>query len=666
MDIKSLFNLILLAITVTTILITIVSFIIFKLRQVSLFKSKSKLIKLESTFFHRYAPHIELENNKIVEEDLRKRGSSPNKRKRNWSLGALIIFIIVLASFFFEDHYNYRRAIQRRVANAKDFRQLVKHGMLKSYNYSPSSPTPIISNTLSGRGVKQASYLKSKLNKKSFCIYSHLNKAPISKLAQSKWISFFNRHSLSHKVYKRYGNYNNCLWIFPHIFNIRGSELRKLKKNIQGKNIIFTGGFAQRDGFGKKFKENFLLDNYYLNFVTPNLKSPQDSMIIVDKEFGWDTASGRLLNWQPINRHHSAILTKGPQSISVVDYNSKLLKQRDFYLSRVYSKDNFLWTSLDPIKENKVADLVILHFLAKLYKIPVTRVSSWPSGHKHSVSIVTTIDDPIYSYSHLLNIFKKREIPHTLFTNFSNLKGIFPLIHEKEDVYLALTNVPEDNLYEKDLKNHFKFFEGVRLDMEEYGRRPVKGFLPYKEIITKKILNTINQNQYSYLFGGKNSYSKSPIPIHGSNIYYIPKMNKSLAEMSKDTTLVTKENFTDYMKSMLNDHISTNSHYILKIENSIIKNPILKIALADFLTSREKDEFTNLDDVVGWKNLREEISIKTKKIGKSYQVKVKNNSMKNMKSFKIYFYGKTRKSIKVDGLMKLETKTFKIEDRQSI
>lgn len=666
MDIKALFNIILLSITVTTILITIISFIIFKIRQLNVFQTKSSLHVLESAFFHRHAPHLETKNVSLLEEESKKRLSQPKRQKRNWSLGILITFLIILTAFFFEDHFNYRRAIQRRVATAKEYRGLVKDGMLRSYKYSNSALTPKLIPKISNQGSQQLRYIAKELKKKNFCIYKNARFTKTSNLAIKSWVSFFKRHSINYKKYSKIGSYN-CAWVFPQITHITPSQLEVARKLFAKVPSIVTGSFAQFYKNGKDHPDNFLLDQFSINLITPDKKIGYNSLIITGKGFGWDINSGLMANWTPLVSKKSAYMTNSPSGLIVSDYSGSPLKLEKQYLSRNYVKDRFLWTSLDP-QNTKHSDLIISYYFAKILSIPTVRISPWPNKRNSIVSIVTTMSDPLYSYSHFTELINRFKLPHTLFTNMEELRGLIDLIPKELEVEYALRSLPEDRLSENTKLYHFKFFEQKRLDLEEFGRKPVLGHTPSDGNYTNKILNGVSQNKIKYLYGGKRFPSHTPSFIKGAGFIYLAAMNKSLLALSKDSTIVTKENFLEKLRGDTVESQKLNSHYILKLENSILKNPILKSTLIDYFSESDPSNFSTISKIVNWKNLRQKLNISIQVLpNETIKVVVINKSDQDMYDFSFFFdHYLTEREVNIKSLMVDEQRVFMFKKSELI
>lgn len=70
LDVRSFFNILLLGISLSTVLVTLISFLIFKFRYSVSAKKNENLHELDGSFFRRFAPQLEEENR--VEMELKK------------------------------------------------------------------------------------------------------------------------------------------------------------------------------------------------------------------------------------------------------------------------------------------------------------------------------------------------------------------------------------------------------------------------------------------------------------------------------------------------------------------------------------------------------------------------------------------------------------------
>jgi len=110
MDIKNIFNIILLALSLTTIFITLISYIVFKLRQASSVNSVDDFYKLEGSYFRRYAPELEKLNDEKREEKLAKEKNPKRFYVKILSMFAFV-FLVILSVFLVDEYYHSRSKV---------------------------------------------------------------------------------------------------------------------------------------------------------------------------------------------------------------------------------------------------------------------------------------------------------------------------------------------------------------------------------------------------------------------------------------------------------------------------------------------------------------------------------------------------------------------------
>lgn len=110
MDVKSLFNIILLGLSLTTIFITMVSYIVFKLRQSSFIGGENEFYKLEGSYFRRYAPELEKRNEELKAE-IKKQERNPRKFYLKIVGMFSFIFLIIVTVLLADEYYQRRNQI---------------------------------------------------------------------------------------------------------------------------------------------------------------------------------------------------------------------------------------------------------------------------------------------------------------------------------------------------------------------------------------------------------------------------------------------------------------------------------------------------------------------------------------------------------------------------
>lgn len=107
MDIKSFFNIVLLGLSLTTIFITMISYIVFKLRQGSIISNNYEFQKLEGSYFRRYAPELEKINERKRAE-MRKIERNPKKFYYKIISIFAFVFLIIITLLMADEYYQQR------------------------------------------------------------------------------------------------------------------------------------------------------------------------------------------------------------------------------------------------------------------------------------------------------------------------------------------------------------------------------------------------------------------------------------------------------------------------------------------------------------------------------------------------------------------------------
>jgi hypothetical protein len=217
------------------------------------------------------------------------------------------------------------------------------------------------------------------------------------------------------------------------------------------------------------------------------------------------------------------------------------VNKNQVFLSRLKISKKKIWTSLDPIKSSLETDFVIKHMLAYLINTPIIKLSTWPHGVKSVTSFITTIDDDLFSYQHIFDIFENNNIPHTLFLDSDAYAGVRKMYKDSVSYEIGVTNHKNPEIVSLNLHENFNFFESEKLSLEEMGKRKVSGFLPYKGIINANQLNSLEQNHYSYFYGNSKIIASSPIFIMDGSFLYVPNTSPDSQMITANRTLISKE-----------------------------------------------------------------------------------------------------------------------------
>lgn len=615
MDVKKIFNIILLTLSLSTIFITLISYVIFKLRQATAGKANKDKFKLEGTYFRKFAPHLEESNQRELEKKVAKQ-SSP--RARAIKVSSLIGFVVLITftMFMFEDYFTYRKQLKDRFTSAQEFKELIRHGLLKKHEYTPHYGLVHMEETIPPKAKEQYAHYHRFFSEQRFCIASTIrakfhNNIPHME-GLRRWVGFFKRHGLKYGVYKDVKNKWNCTWIIPHITSFSGRERVFLEEVMNKRKVLITGAFATQNGIGKPAKTDYFKDLFLNNPLKETRTTP--TIINSNSSILSEVPSGRLLNWHPVDKRKSYVLGKNEVDLSVANYDgipSKFVAEDiTSFKSRIILKDHYAWTSLDPMLrkgiEQYYSDLYLMGILHKINHRSMVKISNWKDQVLSPLIFLLSINDGDIAYIDMIDYFDKMETEYALAVKGPYLRKIFDDIKHKEKIELAVVNIEADNIKVLEGRESFDFIEKERFELEEISKIKVEGFVPSKEVFFDNTVDGINQNRLSYLFGGKKVMSHSPVFVKNANFVYIPRIIEDSTGVEKDLTLIHPDEFYQRLKDDFDIAQSVNGIYVSSTSNTAYSDPLFRKGMEKFV-EENKDIAQHFSKIAKWLRIRSDL-----------------------------------------------------------
>ncbi|PIK15574.1 MAG: hypothetical protein CES88_02295 [Halobacteriovorax sp. JY17] len=629
MDIKNFFNILLLAISLTTILVTLVSYIVFKLRLAS---AKRTLTDdpLEGAFFRRFSPLIQKSFN-----EQRERQDKDNKKKVSFKVKFvslfLFLFTVIASLLLFEDYFSYRRVLSDRVLSASNFRELVKQGHLKTYTYTPREESAVILKMISRNTVDQREYLLGQLRKQNFCIISTPRALRFSKenhsLALLQWKDFFKRNNLNYRVRNSILESSNCLSIYPHILSLSNSQRKVLKESKYP--FLVTGGFGEIDGLGGEVETSLLED--LLGRKIQSEDSALPTLISSERDYLWEIDGGSYLPWLPIDISFAHVTSREANILSS-NYNGRVLRKNSKLLSREVREEKLTWTSLDPI-DHPYSDLVFLNIFAKMKSIPVFKIANHRDS-KTGVSFVYRQDQPSDDLKDARELFAPLKGAWTLFTNNFSYEDLDARTSKEATSEVAILTSPNHNFEKLDNRSTFNLVENVRLKLEELSFSGVKGLTSHNDFLSDALLDASDQNKLTYLYGTTKEISYSPVLLSGLNYFLVPKMFKSLRELLDDKSLSTADDLVRSLEEIFSDSQSVGGLAIYDLSSLGVSDYMAKEAFEEIL-SKVKDNSLGLGEIIKWRRAKENLRIAGNPLKNDFEFKIENSGNRDAENFRI-------------------------------
>ncbi|GEM_PF-5205167 len=633
MDLKNFFNILLLAISLTTILVTLVSYIVFKLRLGST-KKGALQDPLEGAFYRRFSPLIK---NEYLLRKKKATDATVSKVSVKVKFASLFVFLLVVVAglFLFEDYFSYRKEISERVLAANNFRELVKKGFLKSYEYTPVDKDIVINKRFSSNSKDQFEYLTTQLKDQRFCLISTSRARKYSSLMHNRsieqWKSFFKRNKLNYKVLSFINVPKNCIAIFPHVHSLSRSQVAKVE-NLNSPFLI-TGGFGVIDGLGGKVEQTLL--NKYLGEDIQKEESLLPTLLGSENDFLWEIDGGSFVKWQPIDMNYTYLLSD-KANIITADYNGNIIKDNDKVHSRIKSTDKVTWTSLDPV-DHLYSDLVFLNIFASLSKLPVFKIESF-KGSRTASSFIYKQTQQSDSLEDVSSIFEKLDSSWTLFTNNYNYIGK-DIRHKDNGHYeVAIITSSEHNFDKLDSRASFNLLENIRLRLEELSYSGVVGLMSYNNFLNEVTLDSANQNRLSYLYGTIREVSYSPVFLDGLNYMLIPKMFRNSQEILNDKSITNIEDLIQVFNIRLKDMTLLGGLSVFDLSSTEFDDYLYKNSFKKFIKEL-KSKSVSLSEVVNWKFAKEKLKLSFVESKGKVKIVIENLSERSINNFKILYHG---------------------------
>lgn len=633
-NVKEIFNILLLSISLSTVLITLVSFIIFKFRYNYNKKDKQGLYQLKGSFFKRFAPHLEIENAKVVEERklLARKSMSPQKK-----------LIITFASFTFfifaflsaENYLTFRKQIAKNNKDANRIKQLVRQGLLQKRDFNPLKTQATFEEFFTVRQKTQYKNLLNAANKLNVVLIidrrnSEKNQ-PNYNIAFERWKQFLNRNEIPYRISGISGIREGDFIILPQLRYLSSEQIAKLKESVGKSKMLFTGLPGKSNSMNSivqeltkiKFIENKKTDLFLPTQLIGTMGMP----------------AGLTLPWYPLDQVQIPAGSKELQSFSRVSgHNGEPIE--DYVVRDFYSRESGVtWTMLDPLEKASFhADYFLLALITRGSDSSFIEIANWKRDENKAVfSMTVDSEDKFERIDKFLELFKKEKLKASFFL-VSDLMNEFKDIELKENGLFEFATHTNDHksMLSKTLKQQFFDLEESRFDIEERVGSRVHGIRPPKEEIDEEALSAIVQNGFEYVFGPNKKLSFSPEIVAEGDIVFLPRTLSDDFEFYKNKFIIKQNLMLRAMERELDWIKSSNGAHFLSLHTQIAGEDLPFKTIEMFVKDLKRDGLwiTTVDKVSTW--WREKESLEINSNGKS--VEIRNHGKDTVKDFDIRIY----------------------------
>ena len=626
MQLHLLFNAIILTLSLATLLLTLVSYSVYKFRQLPFEETnKQRQFKVEGVFFKRYlSPGLLLEYfpPQTVHENKKKSLFSPITR----NLGAFfaIIASIIFISFLVEALFNRNPHFFDGKGYADRVKELQAKGLYEHYTSNHSFDTLSLDETAPNPALNQSDYLLDELRKKTVQLFiSDQNKKfnPVaSKLALNAWIDFLKGHQIPYTTTASVPMPSaNAILVLPQVAVLSAQQKAQVDSFIaHSGNLLATGPIGVLEGDGKPNSGSW--SSAALSVQFSEVSNPQEKLNTWISGNGapwWEIPPGVQINWPIIDSRYRASMSDGAvdRTVAMWEIRNELAGESARAPRAILnSKDGkrTVWTLLDPAvftRETGTAkqtyqDLAFYSMLAWAARIPIAKVANWPDGKKMVVVPaveVRTIDGNTKDLSHTLDELK---IPASYFMNSDQAKALasfYKRMPSTSEVILSLNE--ETDLSSKDAKAQFESIEKARLESEYQTGSPTLGFHVLSGSYNIDTIKSLLQNRIQYLSGNTQYLRLAPSLISNGEFMILPgsfvnDLEENDAKEARDTTELKKR-----FASVVEIASELQGMYVFQIRPEIFSEKSYEDVIPATLKSLKENpdvSFLSMSEAVKW------------------------------------------------------------------
>ncbi len=620
MDIKQFFNLIIYSLSIATLLITIVSYIIFRLRYSAQKKHVQDEHHLNGLYFDRYAPHLDK-----INQDRRKTIESKIRRGEFWRRRPALLFLfigIIIAIFLStEGYFLYKKELRHKQLASTNYRNLIAQGLLKvtSFNNLENfDQSEVYSLAFEARH----SYLLTQLKKEEFIVYypKYADEDKKGLSSKGNWLNWLSKKKIPHRVFRQ------CKSLFEHqkiiipLFEILPNDiacLNKLRK--ENKSFLIVND------------QNLNLLSEWFGLSMSNLNRKAGVAIFSSSVTLGETPVGISLDWPVISNKSFNVSDR--QTILALNKHSPNLSFNHLNDVLTVAKHNSIWTLLEPVDalNDRYADHVLLNLLASLSSLPKVSLATWPYPYKSASAIGIDSEDKLNNLKLLLKLNDKREISSTVFMVSDLLIDNIHLLSSFTSlVELASHTDDHRNLGERDLAYDFDRLQKSRLDLEEIAKGAVTGFRPPEEYYNQALLNVIIHAGFRYMFADQRKFRLTPYLINQGNFVIFPRVLEDDYLLSRNRMLFTSEHYLSRFIDQYNVVKNLGGLHLLSLHTNFLGDDrVMLSAYSDFLDYIKNDNdvyHAHFSDIANWWQIRSRIDYKLKKLNSNWVLSVTNKS----------------------------------------
>lgn len=590
-DFRGILNTLLIGLTLSTVILTLIVYFVFKLKQGALKKSNKLPHFLEGTYFRRISPQLENENKIANKRNIEIQEIETKKtRVRPWMI-FLLIFGSVIIFLLIDQRNVFMRSIELKMPDKEQYQELSQQGLLKDYNFEPNLDqnyfqhykTTIFQETQSMidelRPVKVTIYRNELTNQREYNLWKDYLKSLGINLNESE------RQSIPS---------DTQLIILPSTTQLSFSELQTFHDKIFFNKMGLLAIGPSGQSFTFSGHPNPLFATLGLNFEIQCKNIPTYQK--------WDRQKFPI-SFSPtipvkLPTHAMINILQNGQCEPKNNQNNSIFVLKSLENERIGlqffkdSKSNLVWSNLSPPPKpeyGSLEDLFWVQTILYLSRSSHANLSRWKLKDDFVISFAITSDR---NYSGMTEIQKKLidlELPSTTFLPNKifkeNATAIYP---PSQWIQYASQSETNEDLSKYGLEKLFRMIQSSRQNMEIQTKQPVLGFRFPLDQFSWELFSSVQQNHFHYVLGTHDFQWRQPIPL-AQNFYYIPTNDWNLKDILQRKDIATSEDFTNYVRKNLKIAQDEGAHVVIKIDPDVFSKLPYSSYLNDLLISIHQD-----------------------------------------------------------------------------
>ncbi len=603
MDIlRSLLNTLLLGLTLSTVILTLAVYFIYKIRLGFARQKKEDKYQLEGTYFKRIAPHLAEVNAIIKHEQL------PEKEQykiKPWQ-AFTAVFVTVFIFLIIDKQLSFYNIVRGRIPDKQHIDKLKTKGLLQEYEFKSERPQDFLHFNKTEIS-NQTKFILSELKSKTIAIVSRTERTNTEVNVWKDYLRSLGLNAIEVKTLFQLKNADIIL--LPSNENLDSRDIAILTSEVNnGKGLLILASSGQNPQTTTQLPPLFsslgIKSKLNCNITKEKNNSKQSFVIEGPSSLPWSLPAGSSLRLSAAGR--CEVLVESEIAAIIRSENSK----RN-YGSLLNSAGRVLWLNLLPAVGNNgsLEDLFwgqTFHYLA--FK-KTAKLARWTAGANFLISIAIVGDGDYSSAPELKTKLDKADLPFTIFLDSDTYtKNFQALFKASKKIEIASMGERIEDLTKNNLAVVHKNLQNARYETELLSEEKVDGFrVPYDKFNWEQLL-PVWQNRIHYVLGTNDFSWHEPVPLD-ENFFYIPSHISDFNLLARRKEITSEDDFKKLFQNIINSEIQIGGHLVVRINpDSILQEPYLKFMNVMFsvLSEYKKNVYT-LKDVASFSQIRRSV-----------------------------------------------------------